>query len=392
MDILAGFWIAARDFFERGGVVLLVLGLIIFAMWALILSRWLYLQKEYRADISPIVEHWIRWKEQDSALWARLKVEAFNSVAYRLNRGLPLIRTLAGVCPLLGLLGTVVGMITIFQVMGSVGSGSPRIVAAGVSTAMVTTMAGMVGALSGVFPAHMLARRARTHLQALQSADRKPEGFKEFVGRKRPLRFKRYLMAPAAAFLFTFLLVFGMEQMILIGRIALIDPGNRFAVDFVRVERNETLTRKEKPDKPPEPVEQPNMAEPQAISNFATAIRVVAVAPPVTVNSGTSVSGLGFVATDGEFLPIVKVAPIYPPRAAVRGLEGYVIVEYTVTASGDTKDVVVIESTSSIFNNYAIDSALKYKYRPRIIDGTPVDVVGITTMIIFELDELEDED
>ena len=80
MDIFAGFGIAVRDFFERGGGVLLVLGLIILTMWTLILSRWLYLRKEYRYDISPIVEHWIRWKEQDSALWNRLKAEAFDSV------------------------------------------------------------------------------------------------------------------------------------------------------------------------------------------------------------------------------------------------------------------------------------------------------------------------
>jgi protein TonB len=307
---------------------------------------------------------------------------------------LPLIRTLAAVCPLLGLLGTVVGMITVFQMMGSVGTGSPRIVAAGVSTAMVTTMAGMVGALSGVFPAAMLARRARAHLHALQSAERKPDGFKDYVGRKQPFRVRRLLIAPFAAVLLTFALVLGMEQMILIGRLAVSEAGAGFAVDFIRVERDETIARREKPEKPPEPTEQPQFSEPQPVSSFAaTALRIQAVAPPVTMNtaSGGIGGGVGFVATDGEFLPIVKVAPIYPPRAAARGLEGFVVVEYTVTASGDTKDIVVLESSSNLFNNSAIDSVLKYKYRPRVIDGTPVEVTGVTTLIYFELEELEEE-
>jgi protein TonB len=90
-----------------------------------------------------------------------------------------------------------------------------------------------------------------------------------------------------------------------------------------------------------------------------------------------------------EYLPIVKVAPIYPQRAAQRGLEGYVIVQYTVGTNGSTKDVVVIESSSALFDQAAADSAAKYKYRPRMIDGTPVEVAGVTTKIIFEM---HDED
>jgi outer membrane biosynthesis protein TonB len=58
-----------------------------------------------------------------------------------------------------------------------------------------------------------------------------------------------------------------------------------------------------------------------------------------------------------EYLPIVKVAPIYPQRAAQRGLEGYVIVQYTVGTNGSTKDVVVIESSSALFDQAAADSA-----------------------------------
>jgi protein TonB len=194
----------------------------------------------------------------------------------------------------------------------------------------------------------------------------------------------RYAAAIGIGAAVTFGLLFVMQYMIASGQNAVGDDGAFRIVDFVRVERNEIIEqKKEKPDKPPEPEVMPEMPEPQ-ISNFESSLRIAMVAPPVTMNSG--IGGLGFGVSDGEYLPIVKVAPIYPPRAAARGQEGYVIVQYTVTTTGDTRDVIVIESTSSLFDRAAIDSASKYKYKPRVIDGTPVEVAGVTTKIIFELE------
>jgi TonB family protein len=87
-----------------------------------------------------------------------------------------------------------------------------------------------------------------------------------------------------------------------------------------------------------------------------------------------------------EYLPIVKVAPVYPETAVASGLEGYVIVRYTVNINGSTEDVVVIESSSPLFEQSAVESAAKYKYRPRMLNGTPVPVEGITTKIIYALE------
>ena len=98
--------------------------------------------------------------------------------------------------------------------------------------------------------------------------------------------------------------------------------------------------------------------------------------------------GAGLQVTDGEYLPIVKVAPQYPRRALSRGIEGYAIVEYTVTKLGTVKDPVVIESSpGTIFNNAAIKSALRYKYKPRVVDGKPIAVSGVRTKITFELED-----
>ena len=89
---------------------------------------------------------------------------------------------------------------------------------------------------------------------------------------------------------------------------------------------------------------------------------------------------------DGEYLPIVKVNPQYPRRAQTRGIEGYVIVEYWVTKTGAVRDPVVIDAKPpGIFNRAAINAALKYKYKPKVINGEPVDVPGVKTRITFEM-------
>lgn len=86
------------------------------------------------------------------------------------NEFIPMIQTLVALCPLLGLLGTVTGMIKVFEVMAVSGSGNVRAMAAGVSQATVPTMAGMVGALSGVLLVTILTRRAAREVEFLEDS------------------------------------------------------------------------------------------------------------------------------------------------------------------------------------------------------------------------------
>lgn len=98
--------------------------------------------------------------------------------------------------------------------------------------------------------------------------------------------------------------------------------------------------------------------------------------------------GAGLQATDGEYLPIVKVAPQYPRRALSRGIEGYAVVEYTVTKQGTVKDPVVVDSKPpGVFDKAAVKSALRYKYKPRVVDGQPIEVRGVRTKISFKLED-----
>ncbi len=91
---------------------------------------------------------------------------------------------------------------------------------------------------------------------------------------------------------------------------------------------------------------------------------------------------------DGEYLPLNKVLPDYPTRALQRGIEGYVIVKFTVTAEGTVENPVVVESKPpSIFDRSAIRAALKFKYKPKVVNGEPVPVDGVLNRIRFEIAE-----
>jgi protein TonB len=194
----------------------------------------------------------------------------------------------------------------------------------------------------------------------------------------------RYAASIGIGTVVTFGLLFIMQLLIATGQGALTEGGTFRVTDFVRVERNEIIeTKKEKPEKPPEPETPPELPSPSSADNFDNSMAVSMTAP--SLDAGISIGGIGFGVSDGEYLPIVKVAPVYPSRALSRGLEGYVIVEFTVTRTGTTRDVVVVESTSTLFERAASAAALKFKYKPRVIDGEAVEVPGVRNKISFEI-------
>ncbi len=194
----------------------------------------------------------------------------------------------------------------------------------------------------------------------------------------------RFISAGSFGTVVTFGLLFIMQLLISTGEHAITDTESFNLGDFVRVERNEIIeTKKEKPEKPPEPEAPPEIPSPDMMNNFDNSMAVSVSAPQIT--TGMRIGGIGFGISDGEYLPIVKVAPVYPARALNRGLEGYVIVEFTVTRQGTVQDVFIIESSSSLFDRAAIEAALKFKYKPRVIDGEAVEVPGVRNQITFEI-------
>tara|TARA_B100000953_G_scaffold29805_1_gene23933 strand:+ start:1285 stop:1920 length:636 start_codon:yes stop_codon:yes gene_type:complete len=193
-------------------------------------------------------------------------------------------------------------------------------------------------------------------------------------------------LAAVAAVFTTFAILWVMQILIATGKGAITSKYEGRFIDFVRIEKDESLdTKTLKPKKPPEP-EQPPPDTPPQLDEIDASVQTVNIGA-VDTEVGVNVGGIGgFNAAEGEYLPIVKVAPIYPNRALTRGIEGYCIVEYIVTRNGTTKDPKVVECTSSLFANASIKASAKFKYKPRVINGQPIDVPGVMHKITFELE------
>ena len=95
---------------------------------------------------------------------------------------------------------------------------------------------------------------------------------------------------------------------------------------------------------------------------------------------------LGVAAGDSDYVAVLKVAPTYPKSALRRGLEGYVIVEFTITGTGAVKDIEVVESSNRIFERNSIEAVSKYRYRPRVVSGKPLEVPHVRNKFSFELE------
>ena len=157
-----------RDFMELGGDVLYGIMLTLFLMWTLILERLWYFYRVYPSEQRQIVEFWESRADTTSWYAKRIREQVVSQCALGLKRNIGLIKALIAICPLLGLLGTVTGMVTVFDVMTYSGTGNARAMASGVSKATVPTMAGMVAALSGVYFGTWLEHKASTEAEGLE--------------------------------------------------------------------------------------------------------------------------------------------------------------------------------------------------------------------------------
>jgi len=147
----------------------------------------------------------------------------------------------------------------------------------------------------------------------------------------------------------------------------------------------ETNLKEVKPEKVEDPEEPPPDLDPIKFDTDVD-MGVVNNAPRASISLNLSASGMS--SGDGEYLPIVKVAPIYPRRAQTRGITGYCIVEYTVTKTGSIRDPQAIDcQPQGIFDRASVKAAEKFKYKPRVVDGEPIEVAGVQNKFTFELEK-----
>ena len=148
-------------FMERGGEVLYAIMGLVFILWLLVLERVGYILLGHRAAVSAAVAEWEARSERRSWSAHQIRQDLLCQLSMQLNANISTIRMVIGLAPLFGLLGTVWGMIEVFDVMALMGSGSPKAMASGISKATIPTMAGMVAAITGVFARSLLERYIR---------------------------------------------------------------------------------------------------------------------------------------------------------------------------------------------------------------------------------------
>lgn len=138
-------------FMEAGGDVLWLIALLTFVMWTLVFERFWYFRAGLRQDLDKAISAWEGRRERKSWNAHQIRRQLISQANLSIRQNLPMIKTLVAMAPLLGLLGTVTGMIEVFNIMAVTGGGDAKSMAGGVSKATIPTMAGMVAALSGVF-------------------------------------------------------------------------------------------------------------------------------------------------------------------------------------------------------------------------------------------------
>lgn len=190
------------------------------------------------------------------------------------------------------------------------------------------------------------------------------------------------LAVPVAGGLF-----FIMQYLIASANPEIDDSGTRKVADIVMPETDiDTNLAEVKPDKPEDPEEPPPDFDTPDV-DVDMNLDAVNMTPSSKIDVAIAGSG-GLSASDGEYLPIVKVAPIYPRRAQSRGIEGYCIIEYTVTKSGSIRDPQAVDcSPSGIFERASLKASLKFKYKPRVVDGEAIEVAGVQNKFTYELEK-----
>ena len=155
-------------FMDKGGGVLSGPCAVPFVMWSLIFERVWYLQFGWKKDVAKVIAKWEGRPERKSWEARQVRSMLISQARMQINQFLPMIKTLVALCPLLGLLGTVWGMIEVFNIMAVTGGGDAKSMAGGVQQATIPTMAGMVAALSGVFANTYVTRIAQRESEFLQ--------------------------------------------------------------------------------------------------------------------------------------------------------------------------------------------------------------------------------
>jgi protein TonB len=207
----------------------------------------------------------------------------------------------------------------------------------------------------------------------------------------QPKRDRTFLRFVAAAILgagTAFALFWVMQALISVTGV-LNEGGKPFSVDFVRLKRDTTPEQKkrEKPQRE-KPEQQPPPPDIDMSNDLSPGDVVGGIVPDVdlshSLEKATSLGTGG--GSDRDVVPLVRVDPTYPPRAKQRGIEGFVLLEFSITPVGTVTDARVIHAEPAfVFDRAALRAVRKYRYNPKVENGTAVARKGIKLKLTFTL-------
>jgi biopolymer transport protein ExbB len=148
------------SFMDQGGVLMYAIAVLTLCMWVLVFERVLFFKGTMKADVQASLSVWEARTERKSWNAQQIRNAMISRMNEKIDANMDMITALVAMCPLMGLLGTVTGMIEVFSVLSLSGGGDAKSMAGGVSKATIPTMAGMVAAISGVFANTYLQRTA----------------------------------------------------------------------------------------------------------------------------------------------------------------------------------------------------------------------------------------
>ena len=195
---------------------------------------------------------------------------------------------------------------------------------------------------------------------------------------------KRYLSSAPLGLAIMVGLLYAMHWLVRTGELIVNPPAPRTPIGLTQV-RDEIPPVVDKLPAPPDPPVLPPAHTPPTHTETGPPIHVPA--PPTDPGPLNGCCAFdGSILADGPLVHAVLVQPQYPPPAEARGLEGYVIVSFDVLPNGTVTNVMALESSHRLFEPAAIRAAKKFRFKPKVVDGTPVESTGVSYRFRFEME------
>jgi protein TonB len=228
---------------------------------------------------------------------------------------------------------------------------------------------------------------------------REPSTQRSIVSAGGSATLRRYTIAALAGLVMNLALFAALQSLVGQRGGADVEAKIRPVFEFLRLrreEKTETKTRRLPERKPARPAVD---SAPLAIAKSAAPGTQAVAAPAGDFNPGLALAGRPFLGAEGgddpgatgsgassEAIPLVRVNPLYPPRALARGIEGWVLLRFTISPQGTTKDIEILDANpKGYFERAATNAVEKYRYKPRIEDGRAVDWPGVQLVISFQV-------